>query len=131
MYADRDAYLQSLKDGDEACQDPGGERGAYAPLLQFTIDAAIQYYEELLQLSSMPLLIGHTPEEIDRAIKEQRVLCTPEDQETIKGAFDALPAFATETVKLSKGSVQITKVVSIRPGTPEPEKMADTEIDEI
>ena len=95
MYADRDDYLQALKVGDEACQDPGGARGAYAPLLLVTIEAAIQYYEELLQLSSKPLLIGRTPEEIEHAIKEQRVTCTPEDKETIKRAFDALPAFAT------------------------------------
>ena len=131
MYADRDGYLQSLKAGDEACHDPGGARAAYAPLLKFTIDAAIQYYEELFQLSSKPLLIGHTPEEIERAIEEQLVTCTSEDQEAIIKAFNALPDFTTETVKLSKGSVKITKVVSIRPGTPEPEKMADTEIDKI
>ena len=78
---------------------------------------AIQYYQEILQLSSMPLLIGHTPEDIESAIKEQRVTCTPEDQKMIKSAFVALAEFTTETVKLSKGSVHITKVVSIKPGS--------------
>jgi hypothetical protein len=79
MYADQDAYLQSLKAGDEACQGPGGARAAHATLLQLTVEAAIQYYHEILQLSSMPLLIGHTPKDIERAIKDQRVTCTPED----------------------------------------------------
>jgi hypothetical protein len=117
VYADWDAYLQSLKAGDEACQDPGGARAAHATLLQLTIEVAIQYYQEILQLSSMPLLIGHTPEDFERAVKEQRVTCAPEDQKVIKRAFEALAEFTTETVKLSRGSVQITKVVSIRPGS--------------
>jgi hypothetical protein len=109
--------LQALKAGDDACQGPGGARAAHATLLQLTIEGAIQYYQEIIQLSSMPLLIGHTPEDIESAIKEQRVTCTPEDQKMIKSAFEALAEFTTETFKLSKGSVQITKVVSIKPGS--------------
>ena len=115
MYNDRNEYFWALKAGDDACKnDSSGAREAYAPLLYVTIKAATEYYEELLQLSSKPLLIGRTTEDIDQAIKEQRILCTPEDHEVIKNSFEALDAFASSTIKLSKGSVQITKVVTVK-----------------
>eukprot|EP00035_Acanthoeca_spectabilis_P018170 m.383781 g.383781 ORF g.383781 m.383781 type:complete len:426 (-) comp16731_c1_seq2:349-1626(-) len=113
MYQDRDEYLGALKSGDALCQSGSlgqGARWAYLPLLALTLKSAITFYEELLQLTSRPFLIASTFEGIAKNIKEQQIECTAEDEKTIEATFDKMDMFGSATIKLTKGSVEITKV---------------------
>lgn len=133
MYASRDKYLAALRAGDarDRVHRGSGSRLAMVDLLKLTVESATVHYEELLDYVNMPILVGYSFDQIERALKLNRVECTEADITAVRDAFEGLGDLERSTVVLTGGSIQLTKAQVPRKPEPEPEPEGDIDIDAI